>query len=316
KVSCISDPMVAGGTTPRSSPGRDDRPLPTPEPGCRAIGRPPFSAFVAGGYVMRHLQLRLSLAIPTGMAFALALPCAAPVRPGIGAPPVPQRPDRPASARAVALELVGRTVDGSAPGPLGLVVAGEHAYLAAWRRGLRVVRVSDPKAPREVGSCAIRGAARDVAVAGGHAYVAAGVGGLRVLDVSDPRTPTEVGSFPTRGFAAAVALAGQTAYVAGNYDKEDASQGGLRVVDGSDPKAPFEVGSFEKPGLLLGVSVAGKYAYAAYKNDVLRVVDVSDPGHPVEVSCCRGTGEGQGVVVVASHAYVPDRDGFVHLRPV
>src|SRR5262249_25704403 len=163
--------------------------------------------------------------------------------------------DRPASARAVALELVGRTDDGSAPGPLGLVVAGDHAYLAAWRRGLRVIRVSDPKAPREVGSCAIRGAAKDVAVAGRQAYVAA------------RRTPAEVGPFHPRGFPAAVAVAGKTAYVADNHDKEDASQGCLRVVDVSDPKAPFEVGSFEKPGLLLGLSVAGKYAYAAYKND-------------------------------------------------
>src|SRR5439155_22718981 len=140
-----------------------------------------------------------------------------------------------ASPRKVAVELVGRTDDGSAPGPLGLVVAGDHAYLAAWRRGLRVIQVSDPKAPKEAGSCPIRGLAKAVAVAGGYAYVAAEEGGLRVLDVSDPCTPIEVGSYHTRGLADAVAIAGKTAYVADNYDKVDASHGCLRVVDVSNP---------------------------------------------------------------------------------
>ena len=65
-----------------------------------------------------------------------------------------------ASPREVAVELVGRTNDGSAPGPLGLTVAGDYAYLAAWRRGLCVIQVSSPQAPKEVGTCAIRGKAK------------------------------------------------------------------------------------------------------------------------------------------------------------
>ena len=54
-------------------------------------------------------------------------------------PHTPWRSIRPASARGVALELVGRTDDGSTPGPLGLTVVGDYTYLAAWRRGLRVI---------------------------------------------------------------------------------------------------------------------------------------------------------------------------------
>src|SRR5262245_18525124 len=135
---------------------------------------------------MRLPYLPLSLAALTGMVLALALPRGVLVRPGTGAQPASQKPDRPDAPRKVAVELMGRTDDGSAPGPLGLTVAGDYAYLAAWRRGLRVIRVSDPMAPTEVSSCPIRGEAKDVAVAGGHAYVAAEDGGLRVLDVSDP----------------------------------------------------------------------------------------------------------------------------------
>ena len=60
--------------------------------------------------------------------------------------------------------------------------------------GLRVIDVSDPAHPTEVGSWDT-GTGRRVAVSGTYAYVAAGGGGLRVIDVSDPAHPTEVGSY-------------------------------------------------------------------------------------------------------------------------
>ncbi len=47
--------------------------------------------------------------------------------------------------------------------------------------GLRVVNVSDPAAPREVGSYATPGSASDLAVAGDYVYLAEGDGGLLIL---------------------------------------------------------------------------------------------------------------------------------------
>jgi len=58
---------------------------------------------------------------------------------------------------------------------------GDYAYVADGSGGLRVVDVSDPAHPTEVGFYATPGDARDVAVAGDYIYVADFVGGLVIL---------------------------------------------------------------------------------------------------------------------------------------
>src|SRR5262245_20656444 len=126
-------------------------------------------------------------------ALALALLCLAMHHTAAWAQGDPKPPDR--KAPKVDAELVGQTGDGTPSGPLGVTVVGDCAYLAAWRRGLLIFQVSDPKAPTQVGSCPILGQTRGVAVAGKYAFVAAQEGGLRVLDVSDPSNPKSVGFY-------------------------------------------------------------------------------------------------------------------------
>ena len=67
-----------------------------------------------------------------------------------------------------------------------VAVVGNTAYVADRNQGLRVVDVSTPTQPAQVGFYAPLGYARDVAVAGGYAYVAADSQGLQVIDVSNP----------------------------------------------------------------------------------------------------------------------------------
>ncbi|MFN3929222.1 MAG: carboxypeptidase regulatory-like domain-containing protein, partial [Thermoflexus sp.] len=62
-----------------------------------------------------------------------------------------------------------------------VAVAGSYAYVADREGGLRIVDVSDPAAPREVGFYDTPGYAGDVAVVGSYAYVADGEGGLVIL---------------------------------------------------------------------------------------------------------------------------------------
>ena len=64
---------------------------------------------------------------------------------------------------------------------LGVAVAGSYAYVADRDAGLRVVDVSNPAAPFEVGSYDTPGYAYGVAVAGAYAYVADGEAGLEIL---------------------------------------------------------------------------------------------------------------------------------------
>ena len=67
-----------------------------------------------------------------------------------------------------------------------MAVSGGYAYVAADNAGLRVIDVSTPAVPVEVGSVSTPGFALGVAVSGDYAYVAARGAGLRVIDVSAP----------------------------------------------------------------------------------------------------------------------------------
>jgi hypothetical protein len=71
-------------------------------------------------------------------------------------------------------------------GVFGVAVAGDYAYLANGSGGLRVIDVSDPSAPVEVGFLETTGVFWGIAVSGSYAYVASWYSGLRVIDVSTP----------------------------------------------------------------------------------------------------------------------------------
>ncbi len=105
---------------------------------------------------------------------------------------------------------------------LAVVLFGEGGWVSEDRRrglpiplgGLRIINVSNPAAPSEVGSYDTPGDAWGVAVAGAYAYVADGLMGLRIIDVSNPAALREVGFYDTPWSARGVAVAGDTAYVA------------------------------------------------------------------------------------------------------
>lgn len=76
---------------------------------------------------------------------------------------------------------------------MGVYVCGSLAYVADGPGGLRVIDVSDPTQPEEVGHCVFPDWASSVYISDSLAYIAAGKAGLRVLDVDDPANPQEVG---------------------------------------------------------------------------------------------------------------------------
>jgi hypothetical protein len=99
-------------------------------------------------------------------------------------------------APAGSLITIGSLELGSGAGEL--VVANDIAYLAGYRSGLRVIDVSDPEAPVELGALDIPGNAFGIAVAGALVYLAdhgslhdheSIPSSLRIIDVSDPTSP-------------------------------------------------------------------------------------------------------------------------------
>ncbi len=183
---------------------------------------------------------------------------------------------------------------------VAVAVVGGFAYVADYGPTLRVIDVSAPSTPVEVGSLNTPSSAdsfEDVAAAGNYAYVADGADGLRVIDVSTPSAPVEVGLLNIPGGANAVAVAGNYAYVAEDYP------GDLRVIDVSTPSAPVEVGLLNYHWGF-DVVVEGNYAYVAQFNR-LAVIDVTDPSTPVEVGEFLGARSGP-FAVAGNYAYMLD----------
>ena len=187
-----------------------------------------------------------------------------------------------------------------------VVVSGDYAYIADYSRELRVVDVSNPENPTEVGFLDTPNVyAYGIAVSGDYAYIVDHYSGLRVINVSNPENPYETGFYGTPGWSYGVAVSGGYAYIA---DRD----GGLRVVDVSNPENPTEVGLYETPERTHGVSVSGGYAYVAdnySREEGLHVVDVSNPASPYEVGFYETSGRAYGVAVANALIYVADYSG-------
>ena len=154
----------------------------------------------------------------------------------------------------------------------GIEVVDGLAYVADGHAGLRVIDVSDPSNPVEVGALDT-GNARGVAVADGLAYVADGASGLRVIDISHPTSPVEIGALDTAGDARDVEVVGSLAYVA---DSSSSSRwGSLRIIDISNPTAPAEIGAVGGGmSLVREVEVEGSLAYVVDPRSGLRIIDI------------------------------------------
>lgn len=176
---------------------------------------------------------------------------------------------------------------------------GDYAYVADGPAGLRIMDVSDPANPVEVGfyDTPEIGAA-SVVVVGDYAYTTDG-GKLRIIDVSDPANPFEVGSCDTPQWAMNVAVQEPYAYVADNL-------GGLRIINISDPTSPYEVG-FSDAVAPFNVAVAGDYAFVADGDHGLCIINVLNPSDPVEISRRLTRGMTYGVAVAGDYAYATER---------
>jgi hypothetical protein len=98
--------------------------------------------------------------------------------------------------------------------PTGIAVKGDlGAVQPRWDAfgGLRVIDISDPASPVEVGNLYEALAVYGVAIAGNRAYL--GNGYVTVVDVSNPQAPSEVGHYGDAN-AFGMAVSGIYAYVA------------------------------------------------------------------------------------------------------
>lgn len=153
------------------------------------------------------------------------------------------------------------------PGAVRAVAATDHHAYVVDRIALRILDLSEPTAPFEVGFYELDGEPADIAVAG--QYVIVSGYDFQVIDVSNPTSPRIIGALP--GGFGRMATTGDHAYV---------QHGGVSVIDLSNPTLPSIVGSLDIE--ISDIAAAGDYAFVV-NGDGLHVIDVSEPTAPTEV---------------------------------
>ena len=177
---------------------------------------------------------------------------------------------------------------------------GKLVYMTS-SEGLRIVDITDPAAPIEVGMVEILGA-QDVKVKGDYAYVTDYYGKtVKVVNVKEERTPELVGSCSLPDGPARIAVQDYYAYVT----VED----GMRIIDISDPKNPGEVGFIDlgTDGNVHDIVVDGKYAYLSdYSGKGLAIVDIDDPHAPVLAGSCSAGAYVYGIYLEGDYVYMTE----------
>jgi heat shock protein HslJ len=189
---------------------------------------------------------------------------------------------------------------------------GVYAYLLAGPNGLRILDVSNPSQPVEIGAYIHSDAglpAHKITIIGNYAYLYDHYSGAEVwvIDISNPTAPTQAGFLNLQGQIRAIvsrpasdtttASAEALAYV---LDLER----NLRVIDLSDLAAPVERGFYDLPEQFGRVSVANDMLYVGTEQRLL-VLDVSDPSTPTQVGFYQARGLQGDAFVADGHAYLP-----------
>jgi len=168
--------------------------------------------------------------------------------------------------------------------------AGSYLYLADQEDTVRVISISNPSSPSQVGKLALTvDQPRGICVQGNYVYVACRGSGIVVVDVSTPSSPTQVGNYDTQGQAYDVLVIDTLAYVA------DGTRG-LRILNVADPSNISEIGFYDTNGISQGIDINGTYLYLAEGGQGIKVFDVSDPTSPQQLGSLDTPGTAKNVI--------------------
>ena len=154
-------------------------------------------------------------------------------------------------------------------------VSGTTAFLGL-ADSLKVIDVSNPTAPVEIGSVAVP--VNALALSGGTLFVGTGDGRLMVFDISTPASPKQLAS---------VAMAiPNTIRLSGNLLLVAAAQNGMLVFDVSHPSAPMLLSQFlpTPSASVWDIAPIGSSAVMlAADSSGIVTVDISSPSNPQQL---------------------------------
>ena len=163
-----------------------------------------------------------------------------------------------------------------------------------------ILDISDPANPVQIGKYPVFFPIYDMAVTDSLVYIVGFHIGLRILNVSDPTDPIEVGHYDMLS-AWSIAVTDSYAYIAGI---ESSGLTGIRIINILDPTNPYHVASYITPGYAHKVAIDIPHVYVADGGSGLTVIDVTCATMPTEVGHYDSPGAASDVVIVNSYAYV------------
>lgn len=210
-----------------------------------------------------------------------------------------------------------------------VMVSGNYAYiLAGGGNGLRIVDISNPVQPHEVGSYTNIWGIKS-AVSGTTLFVIE-YGCVKSINVSDPTKPTLLDTYcPVYGNDASIDQ--QMGYVSAGIEIYERyaflALGfyGLRIVNILDPANMSEAGAFapgtwfsdvviSQDGNTAFIADGGIYDSVQHKtlDSGLRIIDVSDRTNPIQKSLKVSQGIAKRISIDSSYAYVAIGNDYSH----
>jgi len=175
-------------------------------------------------------------------------------------------------------EIANMPADGNA-GVEDVKLVGTTLYLSDWQGVVKILNVSNPASPIQIGSGGGNGGGAFLDVTNTKLYTCAGI--LRAFDLTAAPDPAFLGQFNGGSSCTDLAVANGLAFAAMGRD-------GLKVISVSNPTSMSLRSSRQTLGGVEDVWVSGSIAYVG--NDAgLHTVDISNPAMPVRLATLAGS---------------------------
>ncbi len=179
-----------------------------------------------------------------------------------------------------------------------------YLYIADQQDTVRVVSITDPGNPTEVGKCYVEASElTNVFVLDTLLYITCRFSGLKIVKVTSASSPEVIGSYDTEGQAYDVVVVDTIAYVADGIR-------GLRVLNVADPQGPQEIGFYDTNGITQGVVLDGNRLYLAEGGAGIKVFDVTDPTNPQQLGSLDTPGTAKKVSIYDSLFVADGHEGM------
>jgi hypothetical protein len=184
-------------------------------------------------------------------------------------------------------------------------VAGSVCYVADAAAGMRILDLSDPTLPREIGAVDTTGDcySQSVVAMDSFAFTDWAYPYLRAISVTDPAKPNKVGACIIFNRANDMVLRDSLLYVAED-DK-------FQIVNVAQPRAPLVVGTCNLPDYTYEMDMRDTLAFVASGVSGLQIVDVARPDSPAVIGALTPPNGACGVAVVDTFAYVASGNLYI-----